>query len=217
MTRTKKSEGTWQKEKHPYPAVKESVSLSAFMEEYRRNPKWRLSRGCRLQIVEQALLLLRANYVHLPLKRAMHAVDPVSRLKLLKGRIEQTDSNELPDELQFHQEMKRIFTSNRDFHTRYRLSVPFNRKTAYLPFLIEEYFEKGNEHKPRFLVTKTAEGFDHPFFKRGVEVLHWNGIPIKRAVELNGENEPGSNPEARFANGVDLLTVRPLHSSKTLA
>jgi hypothetical protein len=36
-------------------------------------------------IVDQALLLLEMFYVHLPLKRAMHAIDPVQRLRLLKS------------------------------------------------------------------------------------------------------------------------------------
>jgi hypothetical protein len=193
--------------------VKASASLSDFLETFRRTTRWKLSKSCRLAIIDQALVLLEMNYVHLPLKRAMHAIDPISRLKLLRGRIEETHEDELPDELQFHQEMKRIFTATRDFHTRYRLSAPFNRKTAYLPFLIEEYFDKGAEQEPKFLVTKLAEGFNHPTFKTGVEVLYWNGMPIKRAIELNGENQPGSNPEARFANGLDLLTIRPLHSS----
>ena len=38
-----------------------------------------LSRKDRLRIVDQALLLLEMNYVHLPLKRAMHAIDPIRR------------------------------------------------------------------------------------------------------------------------------------------
>ena len=37
----------------------------------------------REDIVEQALVLMEQLYVHLPLKRAMHAIDPVQRLKLL--------------------------------------------------------------------------------------------------------------------------------------
>src|SRR5262249_54061304 len=40
-----------------------------------------------------------------------------------------------------------------------------------------------------------------------------NGVPIRRAIELNGENQSGSNVEARFARGLDNLTVRPLDTS----
>jgi hypothetical protein len=41
----------------------------------------------RLLLVEQAMLMLDGNYVHLPLKSAMHAVNPVQRLRLLRGRL----------------------------------------------------------------------------------------------------------------------------------
>ena len=46
----------------------------------------------------------------------------------------------------------------------------------------------------------------------GVEVLYWNGVPIKRAIERNGENQAGSNPGALRA-GLDNLTIRPLVTS----
>ena len=45
-----------------------------------------LSTEERRRIVDQAKLLIEQLYVHLPLKRAMHAVDPVQRLKLLHRR-----------------------------------------------------------------------------------------------------------------------------------
>ena len=204
----------WRKKKHPYPAIKRSERLAAFNNRYYSDTKTvKLSREDRLAIVEQALVLLEGNYVHLPLKRAMHAVDPIQRLKLLKNHLKETSEDKLPDEMLFHQEMQRIFTSTRDFHTSYSLSAPFNQRTAYLPFLIEEYFEEANKKDPKFLVSKVAEGFEHPTFKQGVEILTWNGTPIKRAIEVNGESQPGSNLEARFANGLSSLTIRPLGSS----
>ena len=43
-----------------------------------------LSRQERLRIVEQALVLMEMNYVHLPMKRAIHAIDPIQQLKLLR-------------------------------------------------------------------------------------------------------------------------------------
>ena len=61
-----------------------------------------LSKKERLRIVEQALLLLEMNYVHLPLKRAMHAIDPIQRLKLLKFRLLEMKEADLPTEMQFH-------------------------------------------------------------------------------------------------------------------
>jgi C-terminal processing protease CtpA/Prc len=179
-----------------------------------------LSRSERLRIVDQSILLLEMNYVHLPLKRAMHAIDPIQRLKLLKFRIE-TGGRELYSGMQFHQRMLEIFASLRDLHTLYLLPLPFKSHTAFLPFLIEQYFEKrGNRRADRFLITRVVDEFmpartgpEWTEFKPGVEVLFWNGVPISRAIEINGESQAGSNPEARFARGLDNLTIRPLETS----
>ena len=65
----------------------------------------------RALIVDQAIVLLEGFYAHLPLKRAMHAVDPLQRLRLLRHRLEQ-----FPSELAFHAEMTDIFTSLRPAH-----------------------------------------------------------------------------------------------------
>src|SRR5215211_1721295 len=69
----------------------------------------------RRQIVRQARTLIEQMYVHLPLKRAMHAFDPVQRLRLLDRRL-----SGLTDR-RFHDEMIRIFTGLRDLHTNYLL------------------------------------------------------------------------------------------------
>ena len=203
---------TWLNTAGMHPAVRgqlgNSVSLSAFMKKFSQEKG--LSKTDRLRLVEQALVLLEMNYVHLPLKRAIHAVDPIRRLELLKFNLEEMNYNELPSEMQFHDEMETIFTSTRDLHTNYLLPAPFNQKTAYLPFLIEEYFES-NRKERKFLVSHLAEWFpQHPTFKKGVEVLYWNGVRIRRAIEINGESQAGSNLEARFARGLDALTIRPL-------
>jgi len=185
--------------------------------------KSRLSRRERLRIIEQTLLLLEMNYVHLPLKQAMHAINPIQRLKLLKYRLE-TKGSEMEPVMQFHERLLEIFASLRDVHTSYFLPKPFIDQYAFLPFLVEQYFEpdgKGGRVE-KFLVslvldqaveTSTASSSNAAFFKSGVEALYWNGVPIRRAVEINGENQAGSNPEARFARGLDNLTVRPLDTS----
>jgi hypothetical protein len=177
-----------------------------------------LSRDERLRIVEQALLLMEMNYVHLPMKRAIHAIDPIQQLKLLRFQLAEWNDG-LERTIDFHRRMLSIFGSTRDLHTLYLLPEPYRNCTAYLPFLIEQCFENGVE---RFIVTRTAIGEDQPSaaadcgdatFERGVEVLGWNGVAIQRAIELNGELQAGSNPDARFARGLDNLTIRPLNSS----
>src|SRR3712207_3248881 len=49
----------------------------------------RLSLDDRRLLVEQAIVLFEQNYVHLPLKVAMHGVNPLQRLRLLAIRLEQ--------------------------------------------------------------------------------------------------------------------------------
>lgn len=164
-------------------------------------------------IVEQALTLLERSYVHLPLKRAMHAVDPIQRLKLLQLHLDETNSSKLEPELDFHKEMINIFTSVRDLHTNYLLPEPFSGQFAFLPFLIESYKKNG---KLQFLVTKIANGYEKflpPTFKPGVNVIYWNGVPIERAVEINADKNAGSNLAARFARGLQFLTYRPMRTS----
>ena len=198
------------------------MRLSSFLKTFEK--KGRLSRKDRLRIVEQALLLLNMNYVHLPLKRAMHAVDPIQRLKLLSFRLMEMKDNELPSEMQFHQRMIEIFASTRDLHTMYLLPAPFMNTVAYLPFLIEQYFEENSKGKrvEKFIVSRVAKVFYESIpnpgpevlsFEPGVDVLYWNGVPIKRAIELNGESQAGSNIDARFARGLDNLTIRPLDTT----
>ena len=206
--------------------------------------KRRLTRRDRLRLLDQALVLLDSTYVHLPLKKAMHAIDPIRRLKLLKYRLQDTDGK-MEDEMQFHRRMLDIFASLRDVHTHYQLPEHFYNQMAFLPFLIEQYFEpkktrkqaarglrkgmksaskeKGmDEFVEKFMVSRIASGFHRRGahagpevvnFKPGVEVLFWNGVPIRKAIERNGETQAGTNPEARFARGLDSLTSRPLDLS----
>ena len=154
----------------------------------------------RQGIVDQALVLIEQFYVHLPLKRAMHAVDPVQRLKLLRYRLHTLS------ERRFHDEMISIFMELRDLHTNYLLPVPFAFMTASLPLLIGEFFEDGER---KYLVTDVIAGrIDDPQFEPGVMITHWNGIPMDRAVELNADRQAGSNPDARHAQGINTMTDR---------
>jgi len=161
----------------------------------------------RKLLVRQALILVEQNYVHLPLKRAMHAIDPIQRLKLLLQELEQTPAEALPAEAAFHREMTEIFTSIRDLHTNYLLPAPFNGMTAFLPFMVEDYIEGGQR---KYIVSHITPGFSHPTFVRGVKMISWNGIPIERAVLNNAQRYAGSNREAQQARGVATLTVRVL-------
>jgi cytosine/adenosine deaminase-related metal-dependent hydrolase len=177
-----------------------------------------LTRDERLLLVEQAQLFLEQLYVHLPQKQAMHANNPVQALRLLHYRISQMPEDDLPSEIEFHQEITRIFTSNRDLHTNYLLPFPFRQHTAFLPFVIEQFFDE--QEKPRYIVSKVLdkpgdtpddnEDLGEVLFEEGVEVLYWNGVPTHRAVLQNADRQAGGNSAARHARGLDTLTIRPL-------
>ncbi len=202
---------------NPKEIINKSKTLSAFMQSY--ESEQRLSKSERVSIIERALILMDMSYVHLPLKRALHAVNPIQRLKLLKFSLSEMKDKEMPSEMVFHQRLLEIFTSARDIHTMYLLPAPFDEIVAYLPFLIEGYFEGD---KQKFMVSRVVDAYYEPlrdkitecaYLEPGVEVLYWNGIPIERAIEINGEKQAGSNREARFARGLDNLTIRPLDTS----
>ncbi|MEV5963624.1 S41 family peptidase [Kribbella sp. NPDC051952] len=161
----------------------------------------------RKVLVDQALLLLEQNYVHLPLKIAMHSVNPVQRLRVLRARMERQTAGTMEAEWIFHRQMSSIFHSVRDLHTNYLLPAPFAGKIAYLPFMIEKCYDAGAD---RYLITQTVTGFQAPQFGPGAEVTHWNGTPIARAVALNGAVFAGSNESANLARGLESLTLRPL-------
>ncbi|MEV0614394.1 S41 family peptidase [Nonomuraea sp. NPDC050404] len=161
----------------------------------------------RRLLVQQALVLIEQNYVHLPLKAAMHAANPIQRLRLLAVRLSRQTPQTMGPEWRFHAEMSEIFHSVRDLHTNYVLPLPFSTKIAFLPYLIEEFYDGEERH---YIVTKTLQGFTAQGFGPGVEVTHWNGIPIDRAVDLNAARFAGGNPAARHARGLQSLTLRPL-------
>ncbi|MDY7100981.1 MAG: S8 family serine peptidase [Actinomycetota bacterium] len=178
-----------------------AVALTSFRESVADT----LTADERLTIVDQAQVLLEGNYVHLPLKAAMHAVDPVQRLRLLRARLTNpVDDEELTDR-GFHAEMSSIFHSVRDLHTNYLLPEPYGSKVAFLPFMVEEFWEDGAR---RHLVSHVADGFEE--LTRGDVITHWNGSTIGRAIAANADRFAGSNDAARHARGVESLTVRPL-------
>jgi len=157
-------------------------------------------------IVDQAIALLEGHYVHLPFKRAMHGIDPLRRLRLLRRRLPNVAS-----EIAFHKEMTDIFTSLRDLHTNYVLPSHFARMGAFLPFRVETWFDAGQQ--PHYIVSMLAQGFAHPAFVPGVELRYYNGVPIDRAIEIAAEYHAGSNPSARRARGVAGLTMRAMNIS----
>ncbi len=164
-----------------------------------------LTRRQRETLVDQSRILIEDLYCHLPLKRAMHAVDPAQRLRLLRHRMDgMTDRR-------FHSHLLEIFTELRDLHTNYVLPAPYQGRIAFLGILLERYFENG---EPRTMVSKVAEHLvTDATLQQGVVVTHWNGVPIELALERNADREAGSNPAARLARGLENMTFRVMATS----
>ncbi len=164
-----------------------------------------LTRSERLTLVDQAEILIRDLYVHLDLKRAGHAIAPVQQLALLRYRLDQLTDWE------FHVELRNVFISLRDLHTNYVLPAPYQGRFAFLGILLERFHEDGDS---RWMVSKLASNLvtDEPL-QAGAIVTHWNGTPVDLAVWRIADLEAGSNMAARFARGLENLTLRSLSVS----
>jgi Amidohydrolase family/Peptidase family S41 len=189
-------------------------SLPRSLSELRELPDT-LTREDRREIVGRMSQVLSEIYVHLPLKRAAHAVDPIQRLKLLQYALDEGGDTGALKGMAFHQAVLEIFTELRDLHTSYILPPPYNDLTAFLPFLIERCFATDStrdavEPQAVFVVSKVAASLQHPTFVAGVELLYWNGMPLDNAIQQNSDRQAGSNLAARFARGLAGMTIRPL-------
>jgi len=193
-----------------HPAVRSHLAAATQLANF-TDTIGQLSLKGRQQIVEQALVIIQENFVHLPLKRAMHGVDPVQKLRLIQHRLSQGNTQTMGSESQFHRDMIDVFTSVRDLHTNYLLPAPFADKITFLPFDVEECFSAAGE--PQCIVSHLVPGFEHDHFKKGVTINTWNAIPIQRAIEISADQHAGSNASARHAQGIDGLTIRALRRS----
>ncbi len=180
---------------------------------------------CR-RVVDQARIMLESFYVHLPFKRALHGIDPIQKLNLLRLRLEDAGGPDVPTPLELHHEMTRIFASVCDRHTTYLLPSPLRDKVAFLGIRVEDFFDPSGQRRyliahadrdlGRFCRGRDRKRFLAPAAERSgklLEVVSWNGVPIRRAVEINAEHHGGSNSAARLARGLTRLTLRPLRAS----
>jgi Peptidase family S41 len=157
----------------------------------------------RAALVETATALLSGAYVHLRQKQARYGIDPVQQLRVLEERLTGLTPHG------FQNEFGIIFTALRDRHTGYLAPPPFAGKTAVLPLLVERYHSPGGA--VRHVISKLADWCPHtPGFTAGVQVTHWNGTPIERAVEQAAEHQRGATDDARLTRGLNALVARSL-------
>jgi C-terminal processing protease CtpA/Prc len=159
-------------------------------------------------VVGTFITLIGGLYAHLPRKRATYGHDPVQRLRSLYQRLDSIEDDE------FHRAMAEIVTDLRDAHTRYIGPASVHGQVAFLPLLVERYTEDSRDH---YVVSKifTADSEEEDHFAQqgfvgGVELTHWNGVPIDLAVERYADRETGGRPDARKARALESLTFRSL-------
>lgn len=145
--------------------------------------------------IEQAIALLEQACVH-PLQERLQGLPPVERLKLLRAKLPETN-------IQFYNELLKIFAEIGDRHTQCHLPKPFLNKAAFLPFLTKEIFEDG-ERKLIVCASATDE------LKKGEGIISWNGVSIGDYLQQHMVWQLGANFEARRAKAVQTLTFRPL-------
>ena len=145
-------------------------------------------------IIAQARALLDQACVHLPFIRAQ-GIDPVERLDHLRSKLPETTSR-------FYHALLSIFAEIGDRHTQCFLPKPFAEKTAFLPFLVKEYFKNGKQH-----LAVVGSGIDD--LERGDTLISWNGVPVAKALEQHMALQLGANAEARLAKAVQTMTFRP--------
>jgi hypothetical protein len=167
-----------------------------------------LSHGELHQIADVFVELLQGLYAHLPQKRAMYGFDPIQKIRLLEQQIG------VIDEAVFHRQLAVILTELRDAHTRYLGPTVETGGASVLPLLLESY--RDDRELPHYVVSKVFKGdaeqardFALAGFEPGVAVTHWNGVPVRRAVELHAEHETGGRPDARLARALESMTIRP--------
>jgi hypothetical protein len=152
-------------------------------------------------------------------------VNPIERLEVLERRL--SVNKERMEDRKFHEEMLSIFRELRDRHTNYVLPRIYQQSVAFLPILIEVFYDR-ESGESKYMISKVADESipaslyeddtlaKQDFINNSMQdaiVTHWNGIPIDRVVELNAEFFAGTNEEARYARSVQRLTIRPLFNS----
>lgn len=168
------------------------------------------------RILEQALVLIEQVYVHRYLKSALYAVNPIEKLKLIQRCITEkseqwcSQNNFQPAKLEFwfHRNMISVFRELRDLHTVYILPTPFQDKTAFLPFQIEECFNGQDQNSRHYIVSKFFN--IPPKVTRFINVkdLNQKGLSLEDCQFSNFEKffDQLQAPESPFKPGVVLVS-----------
>ena len=168
-----------------------------------RDLRLTFSSEARNYLVRQLIISIQDYYVHLPIKRAAFAIDPIQELELLLDAQAANYS-----ELSFFQKILNIINKLRDRHTTITLPEPWTKIVAYIPIMIEKYYE---QDKPIYIISKKLFGYVNDEIILGTRITHWNGTPIDLYLkDVLATASQGSNDSAAEDLALANLTLRPL-------
>lgn len=96
-------------------------------------------------VLKQARLLLLGMYAHLVLKKESFGIDPTLALHQLQDDLKKLEQP--MDQATFHGRLMKIFVSERDLHTIYKMPRPFACYDTLLPFSLDPVKIKNSDGK----------------------------------------------------------------------
>lgn len=132
-------------------------------EEYTKTRSRRpeLSKHDQLRVISVAQSVLHDVYCNLIQKASIYGISPLVKLESLQRLVSNSPTGLA--ELEFHQEMSKLFLSLKDLHTLYLLPAPWTNYMAVLPFYLEVGYET-KDGKQRRIVLKPVPPIAPSFF-----------------------------------------------------
>ncbi len=160
-------------------------------------------------VAEQAQLLLRGVYVHRFQKQEFYpgVTDPVPAVQAVVDNLENLTVAEMESELY------RIFSSQRDLHLNYIFPQPYANFQSSLPLTFKRVQGRRNFFDVH-VDSVNAENFaafapDQRVPELGDQVIAYNGVPVRKAIDSLLELGQGANEFGGFSRALARLTFRP--------
>ncbi|HEV7279522.1 MAG TPA: S41 family peptidase [Pirellulaceae bacterium] len=153
----------------------------------------------KLSIITQVRTLFAQFYAHQDPKELLHDPPLDATLGELTNRLEGITDED------FDAEMQRLLATFGDRHCRY-VRTRLVSAVATLPFSITQCTRNGDT----IVAISDIDDATGIALVRGLEVTHWNGVPIRKELERFSKQLPAGNPSAAIAQAQRYLTRRPL-------
>lgn len=186
-----------------FTEVTASRNLSQVVAETNALP---LSAEQKRQIISTVIHVYGNLNPHLFLHRNVLGVDIISELQKLRRTVEGSMTN-----FEFHLRMIQVFQMMNDGHSKYA-TAPLKSVFAWLGFFVREVYEGnvGGTRQPKYIVSDVIKEVLPAGVKisLGSEVVSYNGVRIREAINSLGRGGYGSNGAARLQDGISKLTYR---------